>query len=618
MAITTDELRILLKVNGASTYTHTINEVTNVTNNYNKSCMNLMSTLAKLVSGAAIVRFGKQCIEAASNLQEVANVVDVTFGQNADKVNKWAKTQAANFGLSETAAKRYIGTYGTMAKQFDMTSSQAASMGIELTKLTGDVASFYNLEDKVAATKLKAIFTGETEGLKELGVVMTETQLNAYAMTKGLGKTTKEMSEQEKVLLRYNYTMEKLAHAQGDFARTSDGYANSVRGLKLQLENMKVEIGNELIPVAAMGIQAISKGLNTIAPVLISIARTVRLYAEAWKNASAETKAFAKIAFSTVAIMIVAPKVIAMVSAAVKLLTMDITTLGMAMNALLGIVGVIFAVAAIAGLSKNIEDIGTSAEVSSVAVDDLSDSMQNLGQSTNDLNTFLASFDEVNKVSGGGSLMSSLVNSEDLANILGAASGIGNLNDEIAGVSDAISKFGANQLFTKEWWDKKKEFFKGWWTYLKESFMDGSWKTNFMSMLESLDRKIEELFPKWHNYFQQIAYNIYDTLNADGSKAEKAGNKLLGMSSSETFTFTDDNGNRRSVLKYDSSGATSALWNKYGSRAWENGGSRTATASNNPIQVNSTIQLDGRTIATVVQEYQNKKTRSSGYSAALG
>ncbi|MBP5581951.1 MAG: hypothetical protein J6X85_09245, partial [Ruminococcus sp.] len=238
--ITTDEMRILLSINGAASYTTTINEITNVTKNYDKSVGNLISTLAKLVSAGMIVKFGKQCIEAASNLEEVANVVDVTFGKSADRVNAWAKSNAASFGLSETAAKRYIGTYGTMARQFNMTSEQAATMGIELTKLTGDVASFYNLEDKAAATKLKAIFTGETEGLKELGVVMTETQLNAYAMTKGWGKTTKEMTEQEKVLLRYQYTMEKLGHAQGDFMRTSDGYANSVRTLKLNIEDLKV------------------------------------------------------------------------------------------------------------------------------------------------------------------------------------------------------------------------------------------------------------------------------------------------------------------------------------------------------------------------------------------
>ena len=223
--IVTDEMKILLSINGAASYTTTINEITNVTKNYDKSVGNLISTLGKLVSAGMIVKFGKQCLEAASNLQEVANVVDVTFGASASKINNWAKQNASSFGLSETAAKRYAGTYGTMAKQFNMTADQAATMAIELTKLTGDVASFYNMEDKAAATKLKAIFTGETEGLKELGVVMTQTQLDAYAMSKGWQKTTKDMTEQEKVVLRYQYTMEKLGHAQGDFMRTSDGYA---------------------------------------------------------------------------------------------------------------------------------------------------------------------------------------------------------------------------------------------------------------------------------------------------------------------------------------------------------------------------------------------------------
>jgi hypothetical protein len=248
--MTVEELKIILRVNGASTYTHTINEVTNVTNNYKNSIGSLTSMLAKLVSAAAITKFTKECIQAASDLQEVANVTDVTFGQSANVVNKWAKKQAANFGLSETSAKRYIGTYGTMAKQFNFTTEQAAKMGVEMTKLTGDVASFYNMDDKASATKLKSVFTGETETLKELGVVMTEANLNNYALEKGYGKTVKQMSEHEKVLLRYSFVMDKLSHTQGDFQRTSDGWANSVRKLKLNYENLKIEIGNELLPVA--------------------------------------------------------------------------------------------------------------------------------------------------------------------------------------------------------------------------------------------------------------------------------------------------------------------------------------------------------------------------------
>ena len=391
--ITTDEMRILLSINGAASYTTTINEVTNVTNKYEKSVGNLISTLGKLVTGGLIVRFGKQCIEAASNLQEVANVVDVTFGASASKVNQWAKQNAASFGLSETSAKRYIGTYGTMAKQFNMTEDQAASMAIELTKLTGDIASFYNLEDKVAATKLKAIFTGETEGLKELGVVMTETQLNAYAMVNGWGKTTKEMSEQEKVVLRYQYTMEKLGHAQGDYARTSDGYANSVRGLKLQLENLKVEIGNELIPVAAQGIQAISGVIQTVGPVIVTVAQYIKYYAEAWKNASASTKNFAKIALIAFGAMKLIPIVVSFTSKAFDILFVKSLTLTTGLQALAGILGVIFAIAAMKKLSDSvkemekassgIENLTDSADASTSALDSLSDSLDGLNDSSN-------------------------------------------------------------------------------------------------------------------------------------------------------------------------------------------------------------------------------------------
>ena len=276
--MTVEELRLILRINGTSTYTHAINEVTTVTNNYTNSIGGLTSMLAKFVSAGFIAKFSKDCIEAASNLQEVSNVMNVTFGQNAAIIDQWAKTQAASFGLSEKAAKDYTGAYGTMAKQFGVSLDRATKMSIELTKLTGDVASFYNTTDKITSTKLKSIFTGETETLKELGVVMTEANLNAYAMQKGLGKTVKQMSEQEKVLLRYSFVMDKLSHTQGDFQRTSDGWANSVRLLKLNLENLKVEIGNQLLPVAGQGLSFINKGLQTIGPVLINIAQTVRLY----------------------------------------------------------------------------------------------------------------------------------------------------------------------------------------------------------------------------------------------------------------------------------------------------------------------------------------------------
>lgn len=605
--ITTDEMRILLSINGAASYTTTINEITNVTKNYNNACGNLISTLAKLVSAGMIVKFGKQCLEAASNLQEVANVVDVTFGASAQKINNWAKQNAASFGLSETAAKRYAGTYGTMAKQFNMTEEQAAAMSIELTKLTGDIASFYNMEDKAAATKLKAIFTGETEGLKELGVVMTQTQLDAYAMAKGWEKTTQDMTEQEKVVLRYQYTMEKLGHAQGDFMRTSDGYANSVRTLKLNIEDLKVEIGNELIPVAAQGIGAIGSVIQAVGPYIVGVAQYVRLYAQAWSQTSSTIKSVVVISAAAIGVFVIWPKVVAIATAAQKLLTMQIVSTGMAIRYTLGVLGIFLGLLALFNIAKkasdmkvaeDISNIGESAAISSGAVGELADSMSDLGESTKGLKTFLASFDEVNKVGGGGSLMSNLVTTQDLANILGAATGIEDLQDSLNSLT--IPDIGEGTIFDSEWWAEKGKLIAG----FIETFFDpdefwGNWKRG----VETIDSFIAEMMPKWHSYFLNLGAEIYDALHPDAEKDTR-----------ETFTYTNSQGNKVEALKYNDDGSlTQAYLNQNRRTASSTVTNQTVTnvtQSNNPIDV--TLLLDGRKIASVVTDLQNAKARSSG------
>ena len=197
----------------------------------------------------ALVDFGKSAIELGSNLQEVQNVVDVTFSTMNEAVSEFAKNAAETAGLSETMAKRYTGTFGAMAKAFGFAESQAFDMATSLTQLSGDVASFYNLTQDEAYTKLKSVFTGETESLKDLGVVMTQTALDSFAMAEGYGKTTKQMSEQEKVALRYAFVLDQLSAAQGDFVRTSDSWANQTRVLSLNFDSLKANIGQALINI---------------------------------------------------------------------------------------------------------------------------------------------------------------------------------------------------------------------------------------------------------------------------------------------------------------------------------------------------------------------------------
>lgn len=612
--ITTDEMRILLSINGAASYTTTINEITNVTKNYDKSVNNLISTLAKLVTGGLIVKFGNQCIEAASNLQEVANVVDVTFGASADKINNWAKQNAASFGLSETAAKRYAGTYGTMAKQFDMTADQVAAMAIELTKLTGDIASFYNIDDKAAATKLKAIFTGETEALKELGVVMTQTQLDSYAMANGWNKTTKDMTEQEKVVLRYQYTMEKLGHAQGDFARTSDGYANSVRTLKLELENLKVEVGNELIPVAAQGIGALGEVVKTVGPAIVTVAQSIRYYAMAWSQASEATKTVVTISAAAIGVFVIWPKVVAIATAAQKLLTTQIVSTGMAIRYTLGVLGVFLGLLALFNVAKqasdlkaaeDISNIGESAEASSGAVDTLADSMKDLGDSTKGLKTFLASFDEVNKVGGGGSLMSNLVSTQDLDNILGAATGIEDLQSSLNSLT--VPDIGEGTIFDAEWWKEKGKLMLG---FIETWFDPKEFVENWKNGIEDVDSFIQQMMPKWHAFFTNLGADIYDALHPDADKDTR-----------ETFSYTNSKtGKVVEGLKYNEDGSYTKAYlnsvNQAAAAAGNTATTNTVTTQNQNIDIS--LMLDGRTIANVVTDLQNKKARSAGNSSLVG
>ena len=161
-----------------------------------------------------------------------------------------------------------------MAKAFGFNEKAAYEMSTALTGLAGDVASFYNISQDEAYTKLKSVFTGETESLKDLGVVMTQSALDSYALANGFGKTTKAMSEGEKVALRYKFVQDQLALASGDFIRTSDGWANQVRVLKLQFDSLKATIGQGLINV----LTPVIKVINTIIGKLMSLANAFRAF----------------------------------------------------------------------------------------------------------------------------------------------------------------------------------------------------------------------------------------------------------------------------------------------------------------------------------------------------
>lgn len=236
------------------------------------SLKSAFSGLGRIIGSAfavsTLVNFGKEAIELASDLEEVQNVVQVAFGSMSSEVDKFAKNAMKQFGISELNAKQYMGTFGAMSKAFGNSVSEAYEQAKILTSLTGDVASFYNLSTDEAFTKLKGVYTGETEGLKSLGVVMTQTALDEFALANGFGKTTKAMSEQEKVALRLAFVQNALNSASGDFARTSDSWANQTKVLSLQFDNLKTAIGTGLIQALTPAI----KMLNRLMEVLVNLA----------------------------------------------------------------------------------------------------------------------------------------------------------------------------------------------------------------------------------------------------------------------------------------------------------------------------------------------------------
>lgn len=242
------------------------------TKGFGKGVTNMRSQFAKLSGavtklGAAvgiafgvaqIVQFSKAAIDLGSDLQEVQNVVDVTFGGMSKRVDEFAQTAIEQFGLSELSAKQYASTLGAIFKSSGFDIAEATEMSTALAGLAGDIASFYNLSGEEAFTKLRAGITGETEPLKQLGINLNVANLEAFALSQGITKAYDAMSQQEQMMLRYNYILNATADAQGDFARTSQSWANQTRILTERFNSLKATIGQGLINALTPVIQVIN------------------------------------------------------------------------------------------------------------------------------------------------------------------------------------------------------------------------------------------------------------------------------------------------------------------------------------------------------------------------
>lgn len=230
----------------------------------------------------------KNGIDYASDLAEVQNVVDVSFGKSAASINDWSQKALEAYGLNEVTAKRYNGTLGAMLKSTGVAGDSVVDMSEKLTGLAGDMASFYNLDTNAAFEKIRSGISGETEPLKQLGINMSVANLEAYALSQGITTAYDKMSQAEQTMLRYNYLMSVTSDAQGDFARTSDSWANQTRLLSENWTEFVGKMAANLLPTLTAGISALNNVIkwmsdNTafITPILGAITTAVGLYTAA-------------------------------------------------------------------------------------------------------------------------------------------------------------------------------------------------------------------------------------------------------------------------------------------------------------------------------------------------
>lgn len=252
----------------------------------------LLSSMGIYIGIFGAIQGIRKSLDIASALTEVQNVVDTTFGDMSYKVEEFAQNSIQQFGMSELSVKQYASRFQAMGTAMGITSGQIAKandylsqqtngyvqasnsmsdVSLNLTKLTADLASFYDMEQKAVAEDLASVFTGMTVPLRTYGLDLTQATLQEWAMKRGIDANMQTMSQAEKTMLRYQYVLEQTAAAHGDFAKTADTWANQIRILKQSFEQLAGIIGGSLINAFKPLVQALNKALQYV----IKFAETV-------------------------------------------------------------------------------------------------------------------------------------------------------------------------------------------------------------------------------------------------------------------------------------------------------------------------------------------------------
>ena len=259
----------------ATSLSSALNTYSRSTTKAKKHTFSLASAIGKVYATYWLLfrAFGKlkDAIDISSQLTEVQNVVSTTFGEYSGLVDQMASTSITELGMSELTVKQIASRYQAMGSAMGFARGEMADMSLELTRLAADMASFYNVEQKDVAEDLAAIFTGETRPLRSYGIDLTQATLAEWAMKQGLDANIQSMSQAEKAMLRYQYVMANTTAAQGDFAKTSNTWANQTRILAQNFQSLGSIIGGVLINA----FKPLVSGLNSVMSAVISTAETI-------------------------------------------------------------------------------------------------------------------------------------------------------------------------------------------------------------------------------------------------------------------------------------------------------------------------------------------------------
>lgn len=259
----------------ASSVAKSLDAYTASTSRASKGSFSLASAIGKLYATYWLLfrafRGLGEAINISADLTEVQNVVNVTFGEYKSLVEEMSKTSIVDFGMSELTVKQVASRFQAMGSAMGFAQGEMADMSIELTKLTADMASFYNVEQDAVAEDLAAIFTGETRPLRTYGLDLTQATLQEWALKQGMDANIQSMSQMEKATLRYQYVLANTGAAQGDFAKTAGTWSNQVRILKQQFQQLGAVVGGTLINA----LKPLVKALNSVMGHIIAFAETV-------------------------------------------------------------------------------------------------------------------------------------------------------------------------------------------------------------------------------------------------------------------------------------------------------------------------------------------------------